>query len=115
MKREITDYMEDVSQQIKRIEEFTSGITGYEDFRKSEITVYACVRALEIMGEAIKHIPDETRLQYPNIPWKQIAGMRDILVHDYFGIDEQVVWKTIRERLPKIKPLFEEMLKDVGK
>ena len=75
--------------------------------------VYACIRALEIIGEAVKHIPEEVRQKYPQIPWKKISGMRDMLIHDYFGIDTVVVWKTIKERIPEIKTLFKEIPKDI--
>jgi uncharacterized protein with HEPN domain len=110
--RDIKDYIEDILNEIAKIEKFTKDIKDIEGFKQNEMVVYACIRALEIMGEAIKHIPEKARQKYPHIPWRKISGMRDILIHDYFGIDIKVVWKTIKEKIPEVKPLFEEILKD---
>jgi len=68
------------------------------------------MRKFEIIGEAAKQIPDEIRQNYPQVPWKEMAGMRDRLVHFYFGIDYRLVWRTIKERLPQVKPEIQRML-----
>jgi len=86
---------------------------SYEDFIQDPKTVFAVVRAIEIIGEAVKNIPDNVREKYPEIPWKGMAGMRDKVIHEYFGVDMKVVWDTVKKRIPKIKPLFEKMLKDL--
>jgi len=94
------------------IEKFTQNIQTFETFQKDEMVVYACIRALEIMGEAVKNIPDEFRQQYPKVPWKKIAGIRDVLIHHYFGIDERVIWKSIKINIPEIKPILKKMLRE---
>jgi len=71
----------------------------------------ACCRELQIIGEAAKYIPAEIVDQYPDIPWKEMAGMRDKLIHFYFGVDYQLVWKTIKERLPQVKPEIQKIQK----
>lgn len=93
--REVRDYIEDVISQIEKIEEFVSNINDFNDFRQNEMVVYACIRAFEMMGEAVKHVSVDIRKAYPQIPWRTIAGFRDVLIHAYFGIDEQIVWKSI--------------------
>jgi len=74
---------------------------------KDEKTVYACVRSLEIMGEAAKRIPLEFRKKHPGVAWKEMTGMRDKLIHDYAGVDASVVWKTIKDDLPELKGQIE--------
>ena len=76
---------------------------SYEAFAKDRKTVDATVRNFEIIGEATKHIPERIRKEYPKVPWKDMAGMRDKLIHGYFGVKLDVVWKTIKERLPAVK------------
>jgi len=86
MKKEFLDYVEDI---IEAMEDALSFIKEmeYDDFVKDRKTVYAIIRALEIIGEAVKKVPFGVRNRYPEIPWKEIAGMRDKLIHAYFGVD----------------------------
>lgn len=88
---------------------------NYDEFFKDTKTIYAVTRALEIIGEAAKKIPDETREKYPNIPWKKMAGMRDKIIHEYFGVRLELIWETIKKDIPRIKPEFEKILKDIEK
>ena len=107
--RDFQVYLEDIIDAIKSIEEYTRGLT-YKAFAKDKKTVDAVIRNFEIIGEAAKHIPEKTRKQYPEVPWKDMAGMRDKLIHEYSEVKLDVLWKTIKERLPVVRPLVEEAL-----
>ncbi|MCD4845777.1 MAG: DUF86 domain-containing protein [Methanosarcinales archaeon] len=85
----------------------------FEDFISDKKTINAVVRSLEVIGEAAKKIPDNSRDNYSEIPWKRMAGMRDKLIHEYFGIDLEIVWEVIDNELPPIKPSIKQMLEDL--
>jgi len=105
MKRSFEDYLNDILEAITAIEAFTGGMTK-ENFLSDLKTVYATRKALEIIGEAAKKIPASFKNKHKEIPWKEIAGMRDVLVHEYFGVDLDVVWKTVQQDIPALKSLF---------
>lgn len=107
--RDFQVYLEDIIDAINSIEEYTRGLT-YDAFMKDRRTVDAVIRNFEIIGEATKHIPERTRKEYPKVPWKDMAGMRDKLIHGYFGVQLDVVWKTVKERLPAVQSSVEEAL-----
>lgn len=110
MKRDIRVYLEDIVDSIAKIEEYTNGkIEG--EFRKSPAIQDAVIRRLEIIGEAVKHIPASLKKQYANIPWKEIAGTRDVLIHEYFGVRLERIWDTIINDLPTLKSAIQSMLK----
>ena len=88
---------------------------SYEEFTRDDKTVYAVVRAIEIIGEAAKNIPGNVRKNYPEIPWKDMAGMRNKVIHEYFGVKLNIVWRTVKEEIPPLKPLFEKILKELEK
>ena len=83
-----------------------------ESFSNDRKTINAVVRSLEVVGEAAKNIPDGVKKKYPDIPWKKMAGMRDKLSHEYFGIDEGIVWKVATEELPPLKKFIQKILKN---
>ncbi|MGC8831783.1 MAG: DUF86 domain-containing protein [Thermoproteota archaeon] len=112
MRRVIKDYVNDIVNAMDKAMKFVEGMS-YEQFIKDDKTVFAVVRALEIIGEAVKKIPEETRMKYPDIPWKGMAGMRDKVIHEYFGVNLKYVWETVGKRIPGLKPMFERMLKDL--
>ncbi len=112
MKREFKDYFIDLMDSINKIEEFTEGME-YNDFLKDNKTIFACVRAIEIMGEAVKNIPEYVKEENKEIPWKKIYGIRNKLIHEYFGVEPEVVWITIKEDIPLIKPYIMEILEEL--
>ncbi len=112
MKRDYRLYLDDMLEAIGKIERYTEGL-GYEQFRKDDKTIDAVITNFTIIGEAAKKIPAKIRKYHPEIPWKEMAGMRDKLVHEYFGIRLDVVWETIMVRLPQLKPLIKELLEEL--
>ena len=101
-KRELDDFLQDILEGIGAIERFIAGVS-FEEFAQNEEKIFAVEKAIEIIGEAVKNIPDSLRIQYPEIPWKSIAGMRDKLVHEYWGADVNILWRTVQQRLPDLK------------
>ena len=106
--REITDYLDDIRDAIAEVEEFTCGM-DYESFAADKKTVNAVIRSLEVLGEATKQIPALFRKKHPEIPWSKMAGMRDVLIHDYMGVDLRTVWNVVRDRLPELRSSLERI------
>jgi len=105
------DYIEDVIEAMNDAMSFVEGME-YDDFLKDRKTVYAVIRAIEIIGEAVKKIPELVKNRYPQIPWREMAGMRDKLIHEYFGVNLRAVWDTVKQDIPSLKPSFDKILKD---
>ena len=102
MKRDARVYIEDILECISKIEEYIKGVSE-EDFYKNTQIQDAVLRRLEIIGEAVKKIPEEVRSNYPEIPWKEMAGMRDVLIHEYFGINMKRTWKVAKEDILELR------------
>lgn len=100
--RSYRDYLADMLEAMTKARQFVEGMS-FDQFSGDDKTVYAVIRALEIIGEAAKRIPAEVKAQQGSIPWREIAGMRDKLTHDYFGVNLTVVWKTVTEDLPALE------------
>lgn len=100
--RSLTEFLQDILDAIAAIERFTAGM-DINELEQDEKTLFAVSRAFEIIGEAVKNVPETFRAQHSEIPWKAIAGMRDKLIHNYWGVDVQVLWKTIYQDLPRLK------------
>lgn len=107
--RDFRVYLEDILDAARKAQQFLSGLT-FEQFEADEKTVFAVVRALEIVGEEAKLVPAEVRDRAPEIPWHVMAGMRDKLIHAYAGVDLQVVWRTVHEELPSVVAQVEALL-----
>ena len=84
---------------------------SFDDFVKDEVKTRAFLRSLEIIGEATKEIPENFRTSHQNVDWRAMAGMRDRLIHDYFGVDYEIVWDVVINEIPKLKSQLEELLK----
>ncbi|MFQ6128535.1 MAG: DUF86 domain-containing protein [Thermoplasmata archaeon] len=112
MRRTYRDYVEDILSSLQEVEDFTMDM-DFESLIADRKTINAVIRSLEVMGEAAKKMPDSIRDRYPEIPWKRIAGMRDKLIHEYHGVDLEIVWEVIRKEAPPLKPLFEKILKEM--
>ncbi|HHF43346.1 MAG TPA: DUF86 domain-containing protein [Candidatus Aminicenantes bacterium] len=112
MKREIGDYIEDIIEAMNNVMAFIKDMS-YQEFIKDTKTMYAVIRGIEIIGEAVKNIPEGIREKYPDIPWQAIAGMRDKVIHAYFGVKIERVWEVVRRDIPKLKPEFEKMLESL--
>ena len=112
-KRLFIDFLIDILNEIEKINEFV-GAMDYDEFVQDEKTIYAVVRSFEIMGEATKNIPDEIKDANNQIPWSKIGGMRNKLIHEYFGVDYETLWNTIKNRLPEIKPPIMKIIKSLN-
>ena len=96
--RVLLDYLNDILESIADIREFTAGMTK-EDFSKDKKTINAVVRSLEVIGEAANKLPNHIRDRHPEISWQETVGMRNRLIHEYFGVDLDIVWQTTEEDL----------------
>ena len=112
MKRDYILFLEDIVNRIEKIEMFTDGMK-YEDFQNDEKTISACIREIEVIGEAVKQIPKEVRQKFDDLPWSLMAKMRDKLIHWYFEVDEEIVWKVIEDKLPSIKDSVYLIIKEL--
>ena len=102
-------FLEDILDSLSKIDRYIGGM-DFIIFMKNQMVIDAVIRNLEIIGEACKHIPMRIRKKYTEVPWKAIVGLRNIAVHEYFGLDLENIWKIIKEDLPKNKETFRNIL-----
>ncbi|PSQ96792.1 MAG: DUF86 domain-containing protein [Bacteroidetes bacterium SW_9_63_38] len=105
-------YLEHIAERTRRIEEATQN--GREAFESSHILQDAVIRNFEVIGEAVKKLSPELRDAHPDVPWQRVAGFRDVLIHDYMGVDLNEVWNVIEQELPRLKRTVEEMRQEIG-
>ena len=113
-KREVRDYLHDILESIDEVESFVEDMS-FEEFMKDRKTKNAVMRSIEVIGEASRHVPVALREKYSEVPWKEIIGMRDKLIHGYSGIDYETVWKATNEDVPSLKKLIQKILKNLEK
>ena len=113
-KRDWTIFLKDIQTHSKRIITYTKDLSEQEFFKDSK-TYDAVMRNIQIIGEAIKHLPSEIRKEYKNIDWKKAAGMRDIVVHEYFGINKDIIWDVISNKIPELEKEVKKILKEIKK
>ena len=106
------EFLSDIVETTQKAFSFTDGMS-FEEFRNDEKTVFAVIRALEIVGEATKNVPQEIRQMAPDVPWRAVAGMRDKLIHDYVEVELRIVWTTVRDDLPdfveRVRAVLEQL------
>lgn len=102
------EHVSDIAESIRRVEDYAKGMT-YQQFLKDTKTQDAVVRNLEIIGEAAKSISSDFKKKRKDIEWEKVAGMRDKLVHHYFGVNLDIVWNVVKEKLPELKTQLECM------
>lgn len=101
-RRDYRDYLQDILEAIQEIADFIAGM-DFETFTKDRKTINAVVRSIEVIGEAATKIPKSLQNRYPNIPWKKMAAMRNKLIHEYFGIDLEILWEVASKDIPSLK------------
>ncbi len=106
------DYVQDIIDSIRDIESFIKGM-NFEEFKKDRKTINAVVRSIEVIGEASKKIPATITAKYPGIPWKKMAGMRDKLIHEYFGIDLEILWTVAKRDIKLLRPEIRRILREL--
>ncbi len=111
-KREHLDYVRDILDAVEKARCFVAGI-DVEAFQRDDEKVYAVTRALEIIGEASKKIPASIRKRFPDVPWAAMAGMRDKLAHDYFGVNLRRLWETVQNDLPPSRESIARLVRDL--
>ncbi|MCA1902143.1 MAG: DUF86 domain-containing protein [Candidatus Hydrogenedens sp.] len=109
-KREIKIILEEILEHIKKIEKFTKNI-DYKSFAKDDMRHYATLKCLEIIGEGIKQLPDDFKKKYNEIEWHKIVALRNILVHEYFGIELVIIWDIIKNKTPQLKSFIKTICK----
>ncbi|NER93391.1 MAG: DUF86 domain-containing protein [Symploca sp. SIO1B1] len=112
--RNTITFLQDIIEAIEDIEGFTEEVS-FEEFVNNKEKIYAVQKAIELMGEAVKNIPDSVRNQYTHIPWRNIAGMRDKLSHQYWKVDLEVIWKVVEDNLPSLKVMITQVILDFSK
>jgi len=101
-------YLQHIRDALGRIVSYTTG--GRDAFLASPQAQDAVIRNLEIIGEAVKHLSAELRQRHPDIPWKRIAGMRDEMIHEYFGVDLTIVWNVVEQHIPPLRQMVDSLL-----
>jgi len=112
MKRDLNLFLQDILKNIESIERSVNNLIE-SSFQKDEDKIDANIRRLEIIGEAVKNIPENFRKKYPEVPWKDVAGFRDILIHGYFGVEIKRVWNIIKNDLPVLKKQVKEIVSEL--
>lgn len=105
-------YLSDIQEATSKIITFTKGYS-YKKFSMDERTIDAVIRNLEVIGEASKHVPKKLREQYQEVDWQAMMGLRNIIAHEYFGVDLKIIWKTVRERIPELNKQIKSIIADL--
>jgi len=110
---EVLDYLDDILEAVDKIERYTAGM-DYDEFVADEKTVDAVLRNFEVIGEAAKNVPEDVRQEYTAVPWSEMAGMRDKLIHGYATVELQIVWMTVKEEISALGPQIQQIRDELG-
>ena len=111
-KRQYADYLCDILDSVRKARRFLEGVK-FEAFACNDEKVFALMQALEIIGEAVKNLPKSIRERYPEVSWRDVAGMRDKLIHQYFRVNVRLLWETVKKDLPRLRTTVERMLAEM--
>ena len=111
MSRDYKVYLEDIQQAAAKIRKYTAGLS-FEGFAADDKTQDAVVRNLEIIGEAVRNLPEEIRAQRPGVDWQKISGLRNILIHEYFGIEITIIWDIVQNKVPVLEEQVSGLLEE---
>ena len=112
MPLEYKAYLRGMIEAIGKIERYTENM-NFEDFSNNELIQDGVIRNLEIIGEAVKNLPDDIKKDYPEVEWRKIAGLRDILIHAYFGVDLEIIWDIVKNKVPELKEMVRKILSNL--
>jgi len=108
-RRTYVDYFHDIYEAAGLALSFVAGV-DLDTFAENREKLFAVTRALEIVGEAARQVPLELQQRYPHLPWQEMIGMRNVVIHEYFGVDPEVIWRTVHEDLPQLHTALDEIL-----
>ncbi len=111
MSRDYKVYIEDILEACQKVQNYTAGMS-YIAFVQDEKTIDAVIRNLEVIGEAIKRVPEEIKSRYPDLEWKKIEGLRNILIHEYFGVNIEIIWDVVQNKLHPLRKKVERILSE---
>ncbi len=113
MSRNYSLYLQDIAEAIDRIQSYLEGVAR-DEFETNQMRLDAVIRNLQIIGEAVKKIPDSIKKKYPNIPWQEIAGLRNRVTHAYFNVDINIIWDVVQSELPILQPQVQRIIKETS-
>ncbi|NPV60824.1 MAG: DUF86 domain-containing protein [Actinobacteria bacterium] len=108
-RRDHLDYLQDILESIDDVQSFVAGMS-YEDFANDRKTVNAVIRSIEVIGESARAVPDSVKRKNPSIPWEKMVSMRNKLIHEYFGVDIEIIWQTIQEDISPLRDDIAELI-----
>lgn len=111
-KRDVRLFLADMLDALEKIERYTAGLS-HEEFWENDLVADAVVRNLEVIGEAARHVPVEARERFPEVQWRQIVGFRNVVIHEYFAVDLDIVWTVVKHHLPQLRAALKKIFAEL--